>query len=384
MRAADEKEIQKYLDAVTSEMVFDEAKLAVQIEVRSHIEDHIRIAKSYGLSDEEAIHNSIKRMGDPCDIGRALNLIHKPKFGFVLLFLSLGLCFIGLWNLSSTKWIGLQLCWIIVGISFLLPIYFLPVSKFRKFISSFYIIAVLGLVVSNFSGVIADGQPYLSFFGLTIKIVDLSAVLFSLSLPAVFTQIRRSKYSTQIVVALFLMPLVYFSLNGFIWAGLLFLISGLCFLGMQKISNLIFLGTGTFGTGLLFSRINEGLAPMTEINKAIIENAHTDYALRSLSTAYGAEILVLTLLIGISMYGFRMVFSIKDSMLRSMAIVSASLLTVQIVTSVFANLGIFPMISAGVNIPFVSYGGSGIIANFLTISVILACFKRRNISYVEA
>jgi cell division protein FtsW (lipid II flippase) len=383
MNITNEDIIKKYLDAVTSEMAFNEARAAIQIEVRSHIEDHIKTAKSYGISDDEAIRDSIDRMGDPYEIGRALNNVHKPQFDFILPSLSLTLCLVGLWNLSSAKWISLQLCWIVIGISFLLAIYFLPFSKFKNVLSSLYGLSILGLTISHFSGVSADGHPYLSFLGLNIKIVDLSAVLFSIALPAISFQLRGSRYSKQIAVALFLIPLGYFSLSGFIWAGLLLLISGLCSLGMQKLSDEIFLGTGVLATGLFFSRIKEGLAPMNEINKAILENAHTDYALRSLSVSFGAEILALSLLTGITLYGFRIAFTIKDSILRSIAVVSISLLTVQIVTSVLANVGVLPMISAGVNIPFLSYGGSGIVGNFLTIGVILACIKRRSLSLVE-
>lgn len=384
MNPTDKKEIQKFVDAVTAELAFGEAQAAVRMEIRAHLEDSIETAKSYGLSEIDAIQDSMKRMGDPQQIGKSLNLIHQPKFDFLLPIFSFGLCLVGLWNLSSTKWIGLQSAWIAIGFSLLAVIYFLPAAKFKNLLSILYVFAVLGLATSYFFGIVANGQPYLSLAGLSIKIVDLTAVLFSLALPTLSSRLRISRFPTLSAILLFLMPLAYFSLNGFIWAGLLLLISGLCFLGMQKISNLSFLGTGIIGTGLLLSKFSDGLAPVAEVNKAIIENAHTDYALRSLSAAIGAEIFAAALLISILMYGFRLAFSVKEQSLRSIAVVSVSLLAVQIVTSVLANFGILPMISAGVNIPFVSYGGSGIIANFLIIAVLLACFKRKTLSIVEA
>lgn len=383
MNPMDNKDIQKFVDSIAAELTFSEAQYAVRAEIRSHLEDSIETAKSYGLSEVEAIQDSIKRMGDPQQIGQSLNLIHQPKFDFVLPILAFGLCLIGMWNLSSTNWLALQLVWVAIGIALLAVTYLLSATRLQNFLSSLYICAVVGLAASYFSGVTSDNQPCLSILGLNIKIVDLSAVFFSLALPALSLRFQKSRFPALSKVALFLIPLAYFSLNGFIWAGLLLLISGLCFLGMQKISNKIFLGTGIIGAGLLLSKLSEGLVPIAEVNKAIIENAHTDYALRSLSVAVGAEILAAVLLISILLYGFRLVFSIKEQNFRSIAVVGISLLAIQIVTSVLANLGILPMISAGVNIPFISYGGSGIIANFLIIGALLACFKRKTLSFVD-
>lgn len=380
MKAIENSEIKEFLDNVTGEIAFDEARKAVRMEIRGHLEDHIETAKSYGFANVEAIRDSIKRMGEPHEIGRSLNQVHRPKFDFILMTLCLGLCSVGLWNLSSTKWIGSQISWIVVGLSILLSLYFSSATTIRNVLSSLYALAIVGLAASYFSGVTADGQPYLSFAGLNIKIVDLSAVLFSLGIPALSSRTSATRFGMLPAIILFLVPLAYFSLNGFIWSGLLVLVSGLCFLGMQKISNILFLGVGLAGTGLLLSKFTDGIAPMTEVNKAIVENAHTDYALHSLSAAIGAEIFAAAFLIALLMYGFRQVLTIKESNLRSLAVVAISLLAVQIVVSVFANLGILPMISAGVNIPFVSYGGSGIIANFLIVAILMACFKRKSLT----
>ncbi|MCB9026990.1 MAG: FtsW/RodA/SpoVE family cell cycle protein [Bdellovibrionaceae bacterium] len=384
MKSMGNEKIQKFVDEVANELSFGEARTAVRTEICSHLEDSIEMAKSYELSETDAIRNSIERMGNPKEIGKSLNQIHQPKFDFLLPLLSLSICFVGLWNLSATKWIGLQTAWMSIGALLVTGIYFLPVAKFRNLLSSLYILAALGLFASYFSGVEASGQPYLSISGLNIKIVDLSAILFALAIPTLSSRFHVSRLPGLTSILLFLVPLAYFSFNGFIWAGLLLLVSGLSFLGMQKISNLNFLGAGVVGSGMLLSRFSDGIVPIAEVNKAIVENAHTDYALRSLSAAIVAEILVAAFFVSLLLYGFRLVFTIKEQSLRSIAVVGISLLAVQIVTSVLANLGVLPMISAGINIPFVSYGGSGIIANFLIVGVLLACLKRRTLSITPA
>lgn len=95
-----------------------------------------------------------------------------------------------------------------------------------------------------------------------------------------------------------------------------------------------------------------------------------------------AEGLAASLLVILSIYGIKSSFAIKDFNLRVLAVVGICLMTVQVFTSVLANLGALPMISAGINIPFISYGGSGMIGNFLIIGILVGCLKRKSLTAV--
>lgn len=369
------EKIEIYLSTVTSEMTFGEARTGTKRELQSHIEEHIQVAKSYGKSETESVDEALRRMGNAKDLGVSLNKIHQPKLDLVLPIAALGLSGIGLWNLSGGVWMNLQVTWVMLGFAILATLYLLPIDKFKNFVSSLYSVAIVGLISAYYSGVVADGQPYLSIAGLNIKMVDLAGTLFALGLPAL-----GSKFKNPFaLIALFLLPMIYFSLNGFIWPGLLFFVSGLCYLGSRKISTLSFVVVGLIASGLLASRFADGLVAINEVNKAIIDNAHTDFAFRSLSVVMGLEILAGALFVIIVTYGTRLAFAVKDSSLRAMAIVAICLMTVQIFTSVLANVGLFPMVSAGTNVPFVSYGGSGIIASFLVIGTVIGCWKRGSI-----
>lgn len=370
------EKIETYLNTVTNEMTFGEARAGAKRELQSHIEDHIQIAQSYGKSEAESVDEALRRMGSPKELGISLNKIHQPKLDLVLPIAALGLSGIGLWNLSGGGWVNLQFIWVAIGFAILATLYLLPVGKFKNFVSSLYGIAIVGLIFAYFSGVVADGQPYLSFLGLNIKIVDSAGTLFALGLPAL-----GSRFKNPIaLIILFLMPMTYFSLNGFIWPGLLFFISGLCYLGARKISTFSFVLVGLVSSGILASGFADGIVAISEVNKAIVANAHTDYALRSLSVAMGMEILAGALFVIIATYGIRLAFSIKSPELRAIATVAICLMTVQIFASVLANVGLLPMVSAGINVPFVSYGGSGVIASFLVIGTLIGCRKRGSIA----
>jgi cell division protein FtsW (lipid II flippase) len=382
MKKAIDEKIRKYLDMLVGEMTFREAHEGTRLEILNHIEEQIETGMSYGLSKEDATQDSLLKMGDPVKIGKSLNQIHRPRFDFILPLLGMVLSAVGLWNLSDTKWIGLQVAWISIGLIIMTALYFLPIRQFKNVIASLYGVAILALIASHFSGVTYDGQTYLSVAGLNIKIVDLSGCLFALGFSALGSYVRPSRWSTLWLLGLFLVPMFYFSLSGFIWPGLLLLTSGLCYLGMQKISNVSFIGAGVSGTGMLMSRFSESLVPMSEVNRLIVENAHTDYAIRTMSTAVAVEIFSGAMFIVIMLYGIRSALAIKDLSVRSMAVAGMCLVTVQIITSILANVGVFPMIAAGVNVPFISYGGSGIVSSFLIIGAVVACYKRKNISFL--
>ncbi len=143
MKVSNNGEMKDYLEAVESEMTFGEARAGVRIEIESHVQDRIEAAKSFGLSEADAVQTSLQRLGGPREIGRSLNQIHQPKFNLVLPALATRLCLIGLWNLSSSKWISLQLVWITLGASFLVLIYFLSAKTLKNVLASLYPLAVM-------------------------------------------------------------------------------------------------------------------------------------------------------------------------------------------------------------------------------------------------
>ena len=383
MKIQDDIQVNQYLTAVTDQMTFGEAREGTRKELLSHVEENVEAALSYGVPESKVIGEALKRMGAAKELGLSLNKIHQPKFFILLPLLTVLLSALSIWNLSGTRWLGPQLLWEAVGLFLVSAIYFLPIRTFKNLVASFYVFAILGLVLSYFSGVVADGQPYLAIAGLQIKIVDLAGILFALGFPALDLRLQiPQKLSAIVRLGLFLLPMTYFSYNGFIWPGLLFLISGLSYLGMSGISTLGFVVAGLLGSGMLAIHFNESVLAIQDLNHAVVENSHTDFALRSMQDLISLQILAIALLVVLAMYSIKKAFAIKDHSLRAMALAGSCLLTVQIFTSVLVNMGLLPMISAGINIPFISYGGSGIVGNFLLIGILLGCLKRQALSVV--
>ncbi|MFS0727823.1 permease prefix domain 1-containing protein [Paenibacillus sp. 1P07SE] len=67
-----------FLQTVCVQIRAKTAHRQVRRELEGHIQDVIEELTSEGMSPEEAERIAVERMGDPRDIGRQLNQVHKP------------------------------------------------------------------------------------------------------------------------------------------------------------------------------------------------------------------------------------------------------------------------------------------------------------------
>lgn len=71
--------MQEFLDKVGAELQWKPAKPVVLRELRDHLEDSFTAAVSTGLREAEAKEEALIQMGDPVEVGKALNMVHRPK-----------------------------------------------------------------------------------------------------------------------------------------------------------------------------------------------------------------------------------------------------------------------------------------------------------------
>lgn len=91
-----------FVDAVLAQMgrLTEGEQRAVREEIEGHMEDHALLLESRGCSPEEAARQAEAAMGDPAEIGRALNAqlshlwLYWKRFMMVLCAVALvGICF---------------------------------------------------------------------------------------------------------------------------------------------------------------------------------------------------------------------------------------------------------------------------------------------------
>lgn len=128
------------------------------------------------------------------------------------------------------------------------------------------------------------------------------------------------------------------------------------------------------GSGKLFGR---GLGQGTQSHLRFLPEKHTDFIFASLAEEIGfigsvfLVIVIFVFLIRI----LKLSFQSKDRLGYLMGVGIFSMLAVQFVINISMNLGIAPI--TGITLPLISYGGSSIIAVFVSLGILFNIFSQR-------
>lgn len=76
-------EFGRWCDTVTRQVRFRPDRGAIQRELTAHYQDHVRDLERVGYDWKLAEQRALVAMGDPEEIGRALNRVHKPWLGWL-------------------------------------------------------------------------------------------------------------------------------------------------------------------------------------------------------------------------------------------------------------------------------------------------------------
>lgn len=88
--------MQDYLDAVGTQIRWHRARRPLLRELEDHITDQARDLEAAGGTRDEALERAVAEMGDPVEVGRALDRLHRPKTSWGLLICALAVMAAGL------------------------------------------------------------------------------------------------------------------------------------------------------------------------------------------------------------------------------------------------------------------------------------------------
>lgn len=138
--------------------------------------------------------------------------------------------------------------------------------------------------------------------------------------------------------------------------------------GYHRIQSMI-----AIGAGKLWGR---GLGHGSQSQLDFLPEQHTDFIFASIAEEWGF-IGVLMVFILYFLFFFRIIkiaFQSSNNFARLFCIGAAIVFLFQVFVNIGMNLGIFPI--AGISLPFVSYGGSNLIINFITLGIIQSIATR--------
>ena len=144
-------------------------------------------------------------------------------------------------------------------------------------------------------------------------------------------------------------------------------------MGYQTVQGLLAVGSGGF--------LGEGFMQGTS-KYFYLPEAHTDFAFAVWAQEMGflGAVLVVVLVSAFTYYGFRIANKARDDFGRWLAMGITLLISGQALFNIAMVCGIMPV--TGVPLPFVSYGGSSLLMNFMAIGL-LASVGRRNVEGVK-
>lgn len=277
-----------------------------------------------------------------------------------------------------------------------------------------YIISIVLLFTVLVIGIESRGSVrWLELFGFRIQFSEILKPFLAISLSSFLSSNNNYSLRTLFFGSLFLIPviflvflqpdlgnaLIYFMVTVFTFVvfgfPLRFLLSGLIFMSIlspivwkflhdyQKHRILTFLNPNdplglsynaiqsviAVGSGMLFGR---GLGLGTQSGLRFLPERHTDFIFATLSEELGIiGAILVTISFAFILYRIFIIFLNQDDLFcKLFAIVAFSLIFFQFFINVGMNIGILPIV--GITLPFLSYGGSSLVSNFILLGILSA------------
>ncbi|MGB4659220.1 MAG: FtsW/RodA/SpoVE family cell cycle protein [Mobilitalea sp.] len=441
MQQHDQK--QEYLEQVTTQIRCKKARAAVAEEISSHIEDQQTAYIEEGREEESALTMAIEQMGSPTEVGRQLNKIHKPKTAWRILLLVIILCSMGIMaqisinqfmianGNSCTINIGKHIEGMVIGIAFMLLMYFTDYSilgRYPKIIwmillaavvayapfgprvngQLFYLHAYAMLFLPAFGGIVYAYRKkgYLGIlkcllFCLMVALVEINYIsqcyvylglvlssLIILSIAILMNWFGTSKWKSLAVVWGWIPTII---LTAIITNT--YLLSSYQMTRLQNLFHVI-LHPDLYPEGYQMNVIRQilsgaklfGESPNLSVESqslGYITNLNSDYILTFVIDKFGlaAGIGIIALFTIFILALIRTSLVQKKYLGKFVGIGCTLVFAMQGGIYIISNLG-FRLISQ-VNLPFVSYGRTSLIVNFIVLGVMLSVFRNTSIKKEE-
>ena len=410
------EEFRKYALEVSSKLRLKAAREPVRREIENHLYDQYEALLKSGMSESDAVKESIRQTGDSEALGISLDRIHRPKPDLMLISIVILLCFAGLYvryflsaACGSSIDLAREITALIIGSAFMVTTCHLDFTMIGKRPYHLYFGILAHGIIANYSQNTVNGfgsfMPYIACF-MPLGIAGIMYAMRGKKLKGLFAS----------VLALFACLYLCLSSNNMTWS-LIVLLSGLIsflvcanrdWFSFGKKKTFLFASCLTATGVLLFifrllssgyrlERFRQALFPtepggVTNLIRSMISESKwigqgsaqiyrdmsfwgSDYVLSSL--AHSAGILFsAVLVIMILFFSVRLMLrSLKEkSTLASLVALNVSLvLLFQSLFYIISNLGV-PIFST-VSLPLISSGNTFTVINMTLTGIALSVFR---------
>ena len=129
----------------------------------------------------------------------------------------------------------------------------------------------------------------------------------------------------------------------------------------------------TVGSGMI---LGKGFGQGTQSSLSFLPERHTDFIFATISEDLGlVGSLLILIAFGVILYKIFQIFENSDDRFcKIFAGISFFLILVQMFVNIGMNIGLLPIV--GVTLPFVSYGGSSLLSNFILLGLLTAISRK--------
>lgn len=346
-------------------------------------------------------------------------MIHRSifHFDFGLVTPVIVLTILGLSTLFSIQFQFFQSQFIFLCISLFFFFVFSQVNYkiIQMYAVPIYIISLILLSILLVLGIESRGAVrWIDIFGIRIQFSEILKPFLAISLASYLSNIEKASFRSFAVLLCLLFPItlcIYLQPdlgNALLYAGVtiftLFVVgypiawffSGLLFLGVafpilwrflreyqrQRILTFFYpsndpLGTSynviqsviAVGSGMIFGK---GIAEVTQSRLRFLPERHTDFIFATFSEGFGfVGTVVMIAAFGFLLFKIYVIFrDSNDRFCKIFSIVSFFLFLLPVFVNIGMNIGIMPV--TGVTLPFISYGGSSLVSNFIILGFLSA------------
>ncbi|MFR5266602.1 permease prefix domain 1-containing protein [Clostridium sp.] len=398
-----EEKVNRYLNNICSLIKNKRVHEEIKSEIRAHLEELEKGYEREGKRKDEAADLAIKSLGNPKDIGKNLNKIHRAKVDFKLIITA---CFIiifgflgiatfskGQSSIMGNTYLMNNIIYMIVGVVFFIVGFLWDFRKMKKYSIFMYCITLIIEIWSYTRINIATRRmgssdfmilvPYISLFaisGLYIKInwkknFNIAMAIILGLIPLGLMRLDMRSIPLYLGYSIVLITLIYFNSKN----KIIILITGI-------IELIIFLGTNLVTNKniiMSYFKLNN------IFNKAKIIGAGTKFGDSSLGLHYPIVNIIynygwlfgIVTILSLLYFTWRIIrvpFLVKSIYGKSISASISIIISVQIIWGILMNLNIVPFVQ--LSTIFMTYSGIEMILNLFLIGLLINIYKGRTIT----
>lgn len=416
------------MDALTEQIRHKKAKESVRAEITGHILDQAEAYERNGMEHDEALEKAVQEMGDPVAAGVALDRVHRPQFDWKMLAMAVLFSVAGLFIMFTVGEgayaeddFARQCYYTLLSIGVIVAVYFVDYSLLGQHGILLYLAMTLLFFLYAKCGVRVNGRIPGFCFVVYLYVPVFAGVLYGLrgqrigsvikaTLLMLFTCAAVTVFSNSIFAAanvgllLFAMLLLAIAKGWFqVPEKAVIAVLAVCCAGFFAFIVIwLLLNASSFRIARILAFLNPDAYDTTgencyvrireSLSYAKLVGANTEHTLPEwyfqgdrnfvfLQTvfSYGimAGIAVVAAFLCFGVHSCRVVKAQKNQLGW---MVSASCLMVMLCVcaeGILMNFGWFPV--TGIQIPFLSYGGSATLTYAALTGLLMSCHRYENL-----